>query len=274
MNWKVIVLLIVSALLLNIIVTGDYFETMAWKSFFIGLIPSIIASIIIYIFSDNTLKKPKKIKLNDLFEDIQDTSILESILESIIDKSINKMNKKNFNRVDLNRNMGEDYWINHIEELNDSTKEVWAIGSGMSLWLENKYKTPLKKKIIKRFIDICDNKNKKHAKIYILLLKEDSIEQWKILFDDIINQSTQKYYNKNKNNCKDILKKYFIIRRIDNNNLKYAIVKCGDNISISMRTNSGRSGDSPTLDIKSTSTVGQYFLDDLHVMSRKYNLDA
>jgi hypothetical protein len=269
MNWKIIILLVISMLLLNIIAINDYFTTMEWKSFYIGLIPSVIASIIIYIFSDNTKKQTKKIKLNDLFEEIQDTSILESI----IDKSINKLNKKNFNRVDLNRNMGENYWIDHIAELNDSKKEVWAIGSGMSLWLENKYKTPLKKKIIERFINICDNKNKKHSKIYILLLKEESIQQWQILFNEIIEQATEKYYNSNKNNCKDLLKKYFIIKKIENNNLKYSIVKCGDNISISMRTNSGRSGDSPTLDIKSSSTVGQYFLDDLKVMNREYNLD-
>lgn len=269
MNWKIIVLLIISALLLNIIVTGNYFEIMEWKSFFIGLIPSIIASIIIYIFSDNSTKENKKIKLNDLFEEIQDTSILESI----IDKSIQKLNKKNFNRVDLNRNMGENYWVNHILELDNTTKEVWAIGSGMSLWLENKYKTPLKKRIITRFINICDNKNKQHSKIYILLLKDESIKKWKILFDEIVEIATEKYYSNNKEKCKILLKKYFIIKKIKNSNLKYSIVKCGDNISISMRTNSGRSGDSPTLDIKASSTVGQYFLDDLKVMRREYNLD-
>jgi hypothetical protein len=233
-------------------------ETM-WPTLLASIAVSLLSTIVgLYIFWDIDKKPP--------FEITQ--------LRGLITESINLRDQSPFNRIDPNRKMGDDYWIKLIDDLDTSPDDVWFVGTKLSTWLKMPvYCSPLKAKFHRRFCEIIlragKAKNIDGYMSYILLADPKWVLPWEIFFQEIIETLAREVKSVEK---KEYLEKLcwskVIIYTLPESSIRYSLVLCGKRLSVTQYLSSGRSVDSPTLDIKPDSDIYQLYINDLHDLLR------
>ncbi len=167
-------------------------------------------------------------------------SLLASFLFYIVFYRFDNDNKERNDRIDpifvkigTNSNMGVEYWVNLIKELSSTSKDIYFYGNRLKLWME---KPIYKEKLLKELKKRGKNKNK----LYFILHDKDYVDKWRSLFKE--NNILVNLIHLEGNNC-------------------YSIVCCGNRMSITLRTNIGRSEDSPSFEVNTESEVGKLFLE-------------
>ena len=106
---------------------------------------------------------------------------------------------------------------------------------------------------------------------YFLLTDQEYYKKWSSFFQDLINEILGSY-SSNKDKEKDeiakLLQQKVKIVMIPKEVLKNSIVLCGSKCVVTLYTSEGRSGDSPTLEIKRDSIIKNLFLNDMKKIVR------
>ena len=209
-----------------------------YKKVITGLFLAVIALLFIFLFVKSIDFTWKALVLGLAI------SLLSSFFFFIIFRQFDKEKEEDFvfAKTSTNSKMGEQYWIEFIKDLSSTKEDVIFYGSKMKLWLDRPvYKNVLVEKL----------KNKRvSTKIYFILHNEEYYDKWTMFFkNENIDVITIKSNEKN----------------------AYSMVRCGSKLSIVLRTNVGRSEDSPTFEIPSQSDVGKLFLEDLHQITQNNN---
>ena len=262
-NFRQILLIILLAITIAFAVNGG-FTNPDWGNFLYALSTSVMATLLSVYFLQDIDKKP----------DIDYDKLSEVIHNSMIE-----LNSTHFVRIDRNMDMGKDYWVNLIDTLDSCSQPVWFVGTRLSWWLgTGTYKEPLRMKfysrlqnVVKKYdgnghdIELCDEN---FYKTNILLTDPNYISQWNDFFARLI-KDLSKSSRKNNDEITKLLWSRIKIGLLSPDQLKYSLVLCGDRLTITPYTSNGRSEDSPTFEIASTSVVRNVYLDDLKLLDSK-----
>jgi hypothetical protein len=225
-----------------------------WPTLLASIAVSLLSTVVgLYIFWDIDRKPP--------FDTTQ--------LKGLITESINLRDQSPFNRIDPNRKMGDEYWIKLIDDLDTSPEDVWFVGTKLSTWLVMPvYSTPLRVKFHRRFSEIilkAGKANKTDGYVsYILLADPKAVLNWVNFFQEIIKTLVKDVKSvEKKANLEKLCWSKVIICTLPESSIKYSLVLCGKRLSVTQYLSSGRSDDSPTLDIKPDSDIYQLYKSDL-----------
>ena len=180
-------------------------------------------------------------------------SLLASFLFYIVFYKFNDPNNKDdkidpsFVRIGSNSKMGREYWIGLIKELSSTRKDIYFYGNKLSLWLEE----PIYKDILLKELKKERKSKRKNKKVYFILHDKKYMDKWRSFFEE--NNISVNLIHLNENNC-------------------YSIVYCGHRMSITLRTNIGRSEDSPSFEVTTESEVGKLFLEYLKYIVKEQNI--
>ncbi len=271
-EFKIGILLFFCMVLVFVLARGGYWPD-NWKDFFAGISISVIASVVSLYFIQTRDRVIIRVE-----EDLEKYFAKSDTIKKSLIQALNHINTSEFNRIDRNVDMGADYWVDLISDIDKSKETVWFIGNQQGLWIEsNAYKLPLKLKITNRIKHAIQYKNSINSsneyKLNILLSDQAYCDKWAEFIDFIIDDIVSTNNGIKKSEVNELLKSKINIKNISDDKLKYSLVKCGKKINIAMRTNKGRSQDSPTIDLSLETLVGQYFLDDLDFLARQYNIE-
>jgi hypothetical protein len=256
--WKSIRVIVLTVLLslavyLLVNITTQKQATM-WPSLLGSISVSLLSTIVgLYLFWDIDRKPP--FDLNQL--------------KGMITDSINSRDQSPFSRIDLNRKMGDDYWKSIISDLDTSPEDAWFVGTKLNTWLKMPvYCSPLRDKFYRRFSEIIlkANKGKKvdGYRCFMLLGDAGWVEPWKDFFREIIESLAKTAPSlKKKEAIEKLCWSKIIIYPLPRDSIKYSLVVCGRHMSVTQYLSSGRSSDSPTLDIKPDSDIYKLYKSDL-----------
>jgi hypothetical protein len=230
-----------------------------WKTLLIGLASSVLATVVTLYF------------LHDIRKD---HSLTADDMRNVLAENMNQTNCSHFGRVDRNMDMGDEFWISMIDEIASTPEPVWFVGSSLSWWLKTRtYKEPLKRGLVKRLESIPVDNLSSHADHYpmtfVFLAKSDAVAVWKEFFGHIIDELTRHQDRNKKKELENYYWNTIMIREIPKVHSKYSLVLCGDRLAVTPYTSTGRSEDSPSLEIKKDSVVRKLFIDDLMYLKTK-----
>lgn len=182
---------------------------------------------------------------------------------------INKDNEsrlcKSIIKVDLNKDMGQKYWIDLIENIENDSSPLWFVGTRHLTWIDKRlaYKRPLLNKIHGR-IDKFNNKKPQYGyEIFIILSNADAYSEWRKLITEIA-ESTYYYQTR-----PELIK----LGLVDEKYIKYSIIANSKKMIVTPYTSEGKSDNSPTLDIRPDSELAQVYYEDLENFKTKINLN-
>ena len=200
-----------------------------------------------------------------------DWSKVEGLLR---DMNLKFPTSEHFGRVDKNMNMGEQFWLDLIAELDSTTDAVWFMGTKLTLWLKlQTYAMPLRSKMKSRLRNIADGflvgeKSDSHA-IYLLLCDEDARSHWRDFLEDLITEVVSDLGRSESNDLHDAVWGEVHLVMVPTSLVRYSIIVCGEKCVLMLYTSRGRSGDSPTIEIKRGSAIRQLFLEDMKDIVRQ-----
>jgi len=252
-------LLIVFLMLAVFIASTGGIQNPRWSDFFAGLAISILATIFSLYFLQDIYKKSS----------IDYSEITRSVYEGI-----SLTNKSHFGLVDRNMDIGKEFWINLIDDLDTTIEPVWFLGHKLSWWLKTgTYKTPLRKKFLGRITAMLVKfKNQKQSRsymTYVFLSDRNAVQEWIEFFQDMIDEITKFEKPENQKQLQELFWTKIVVAYLSPELVKYSLVLCGDNCSVMMYTCLGGSDDSPTLEIKKDSIVRTLFINDLKLLKTK-----
>ena len=192
---------------------------------------------------------------------------------------IEEIRLSNFNcirTVERNKNLGEEFWINLIHDLSSCKEPVWFIGTKLSHWLKEPYNKPLKHQLKLRIDSmisgiIKSGDNRDYA-LYLLVNNQTWRDKWEAFINAIIEEAIQKR-NVPIDSIDDVREacyKNISIEQISTSDLKYSLVKCSNRMVVTQYVSSGRSGDSPTMDIIPDSDIWKLYIDDMDDLKVTY----
>ena len=222
-----------------------------------GISVSVLATVVSIFF----LKNINKNQIED-----------PTIISKTINEALSASNQSHFHRVDRNMDFGEKFWINLLSELDSTVEPVWFVGTGLAWWLRTGvYKEPLRAKIKGRLKNILANQistsETRRFMTYIFLADSAAVPTWKRFLQEIIDELTTNMTDEGKNQAQTLCwNKIKIQNALSINTIRYSLVLCGDRLVVTNYVNSGRSDDSPTVDIKKGSIVWQLYANDLNLL--------
>lgn len=256
-TFRQVLLIILLALAVFFASTGGI-QNPDWSTLLRGIATSIISTVLsIYLLQDVKKSQP----------DISD-------LKEFIQKSLGAVNQSHFLRVDRNMDMGDEYWIDLISNLDTTNEPVWFVGTRLSWWLKTRtYREPLREKLIKRLKTAVEKPGKSEHKdeyiIHVLLSNPEWISNWKEFFKSIVDELVKAGDPKKAIYLNKLYWSKLKIAMLPPDIFRYSLISCGDRLTVTHYTSSGRSEDSPTLEIKKDSVIKQLYIDDLKVIESK-----
>jgi hypothetical protein len=186
-------------------------------------------------------------------------------------ESIMNYNDGHFYRVDTNKGMGEKFWKDLILDMDSVSDPVWFIGKEMKLWLTSaSYKRELESKLCGRINKAVKSPPENHI-TYILFTDSTAEQPWTKFVEKTIEKAFQVYTDRTigpKMKKLDFINKAknkICIKHIDRSKVKHSVVWCGNRMVITMHNSNGeKSEDSPTMDIRHTSSIRSFFEDDIN----------
>lgn len=254
----IIVLVILLCILAIIAGKGGITDATA-KEVFVGVAISILASVFCLIAFWSLGKV--------------DTESLLTELSEIVERH----RYPHITRIDRNVNMGQEYWLDLIGELDSSEDPAWFVGTQLTLWLRpNLYHNRLREQLVKRFRNMCTRRGRgkrAHYETYILVGNRDSAEQWKDCIRKIFAESCDGLPGGS--SLARIARERIHVGVIPLELLRYSLVLCGTRMAVTAYTSTGRSEDSPTLDVRWDSAIWRLYRADMqNVKERIQYLDV
>lgn len=207
--------------------------------------------------------------LKDIYKD----SIFSSLeISKKFEEITNILSKSPIIRADRNMDMGEEFWLKMIDELDITPESCWFVGTKLSWWLKTStYRKPLRLRFVNRLKKISKKQKKTdrddNFMTYILLTNNDAVANWKAFFKEIVNELTKG--NKKKDQLQKLYWSKIKIAKLHKELINYSSVLCGKRLAVTPYTSLGRSEDSPTLEIKYNSAVWHLYINDLKSFKSK-----
>lgn len=153
-----------------------------------------------------------------------------------------------------NKDMGEQYWIEFIQGIDNDSSTVWFVGNRHLTWIDQRlrYRKEVKEKFIQRVNRALKSDSKKNWEVVLILTDRSAVSSWEKFILNEIEKST--------NYCNTRPSLISIGFRKD---IPYSIVAHGGGLVITPYTSKGRAAASPTFEVKPNSEVGELYIADL-----------
>jgi hypothetical protein len=237
------------------------FQNPQWNDLLADVAVSILAAVISIYFLQDIEKRHD-----------DDPERIAQVIQSVFDD----INRSHFVRVDRNMDMGDEYWVSLINELDVTPEPSWFVGTRLSWWLKTRtYREPLRAKLKARFkLAASDYKDsneegEERYKIYILLANPDWVPKWKDFLGSIIEEFTQDKGKLETKQLSDLCWDKIEIAILSPELTRYSLILCGERLTVTQYISVGRSEDSPTLEIRKGSVIRDLYLDDLKILKSK-----
>jgi len=170
--------------------------------------------------------------------------------------------------------LGETFWVGAISELDSVFEPVWFVGTRLSWWLKTGiYRGPLRAKLTGRLQTISGRRGTtKPAEGFItniVLADANAAPIWKAFVQDIIDELTSDFADDDKESAESFYWSKIKINVVPSDVVRYSLILCGERLIVINYISSGRSDDSPTIDIQRGSVVWQLYINDLKFLREK-----
>lgn len=256
-QWFRQVLLLILLMLAIFFASTGGFQSPRWDELLKNIAISVLSAVVSIYFLQG-IERRNEIDTNEIARRIQD--------------NLNPINQSHFVRADRNMDMGDKYWIDLVNQLSTTVEPVAFTGSRLSWWLKTRtYKEPLRVKFMERLRLAAERYERLGADskcmTYILLSNPTWVPKWKEFFQDIIEQLVS--VEPKKKNLQELYWGKIVIGVLPKDAVRYSLILCGDRLAVTHYTSTGRSEDSPTLEIHRGSIIRNLYLDDLEILKTK-----
>lgn len=163
-----------------------------------------------------------------------------------------------FKRIAPNRELGESYWIELVEDLDLTEGKLWFVGNRHATWIDRRlaYRSALESKLVDRVARALVSEAEDGWETLIILKDPNAISIWIEFITEVERQTG--YAAKRP----DLIRVGYARERP----IPYSIVAYSQRVVITPYTSSGRSAESPTLDVAASSDVARLYFNDLEAI--------
>ncbi len=167
-----------------------------------------------------------------------------------------KADNEHFVTFNANKDMGEQYWIDFINDIGKDSSPLWFVGNRHVTWIDRglSYRKEVKKKLIERINRALQSPPDTGWEVVIILTDSSAKDKWSEFVETEINPST--------NFC-SVKPELIRIALIDRSTIPYSIVAHGGSLVVTPYTSQGRAAESPTFEIQRRSEVADLYFQDL-----------
>lgn len=167
-----------------------------------------------------------------------------------------------FLRIERNCDLGEEYWLRFIDNLDRSPETVWFCGRKQQLWINSGlvYRAHLKEKLLARVARWNADRTETGWESIIIVGSKESAAEWVKFIDEEIAPATR---------YRDRRPDLFRVGVVSKKGICYSIVTYSTRTVVIPYTSGGRSADSPTFEVSSQSPVAELYLEDLRQIENR-----